>query len=578
MKAPLRGDLLQRLRLISGLVLFTFAGTHFLNHAVGLYGLDAMHEMEAWRTTFTRSWPGSIILGVALLTHMSLGLYKFAMRNTLRLPLWEGVQIGLGLFIPFLLLTHIVNTRVAHTFYNVNDIYLYELVRLWPERWFLQSLLLLVVWVHGCIGLHYWLRLHPPYRKIQLPLLAFAVALPLAALAGFMVTGKGANVAITDPEVLKNLKELSRWPNAEYNDALAYWRSVVFYGFGCVLGVVVGFYAWRYYSRLAGPRVEINYIGGPTVRAPVGMTLLEISRECKIPHASVCGGRARCSTCRVRIDQGVERLPPPSTTEAITLAAIEAPKNVRLACQVRPSAPMTVARLLRPATTGPGAVDFLESQSEGSERIMTVLFLDMRGFTRLTQNKLPYDIVFILNEFFAATAQSIRLNGGWVDKFLGDGLLAVFGQRVGPELGCRQALRAARAMDLAIDHLNAKLEPELGEPVQIGIGIHAGPLVVGRIGHGEAIDMTVIGRTVNAASRLEALTKERGCQIIMSRDVARYAGWDPPADEGGPITVRGISEPIDPIYVSRGRDLPPRILAALPEELATGDETAPVAN
>ena len=574
MKAPLRGDLLQRLRLASGLVLFTFAGTHFLNHAVGLYGLDAMHELESWRTTFTRSWPGSIILGAALLTHMSLGLYKLAMRNTLRMPFWEGVQIGLGLFIPFLLFSHIVNTRVAHSVYNVNDIYIYELVRLWPERAFWQSLLLVVVWVHGCIGLHYWLRLSPLYRKISLPLLAFAVALPLAALAGFMVTGRGANVAITDPDVLKNLKELSRWPNDADNAALAHWRFVAFYAFAGVLAVVAMIYGWRHYQRLSGPRVEINYVGGPTVRAPVGMTLLEISRECNIPHASVCGGRARCSTCRVRVEQGLDRLSPPNPTEAITLAAIEAPRNVRLACQLRPSTPLTVARLLRPATTGPNAVDFLESQSEGSERIMTVLFLDMRGFTRLTENKLPYDIVFILNEFFAATAQSIRLNGGWVDKFLGDGLLAVFGQRVGPELGCRQALRAARAIDLAIDHLNAKLEPELGEPVEIGIGIHAGPLVVGRIGHGEAVDMTVIGRTVNAASRLEAMTKERGCQIVMSRDVAHYAGWDPPSDTGGPITVRGISEPIDPVCVARGRDLPPRILAALPEELAAG-ETVP---
>ena len=96
MNAPLRGDLLQRLRLISGLVLFAFAGTHFLNHAVGLYGLEAMHEMEIWRTTVTRSWPGSILLGAALVTHLSLGLYKLAMRSTLRMPTWEAVQIALA--------------------------------------------------------------------------------------------------------------------------------------------------------------------------------------------------------------------------------------------------------------------------------------------------------------------------------------------------------------------------------------------------------------------------------------------------------------------------------------------------
>lgn len=574
MNAPLRGDVLQRLRLASGLVLFAFAGTHFLNHAVGLYGLDAMHEMETWRTAVNRSWPGTIVLTAALVTHVALGLYKLAMRTTLRMPPWEAVQIVLGLMIPFLLFPHIVNTRVAHSVYNVNDIYLYELVRLWPERAFWQSFLLLIVWAHGCIGVHFALRLSPLYRRISLPLLAVAVALPIAALAGFMVTGRGASVAITDPVVRKNLEALSRWPNTADNAALGDIRSIVWYGFASLLALVATIYVWRHYVRLSGPRVAINYVGGPTVSAPVGMTLLEISRESNIPHASVCGGRARCSTCRVRIEHGLEHLSPPNANEAITLAAIEAPKNVRLACQLRPCTPLTVARLLRPTTTGPNAVDLPESQSEGSERIMTVMFLDMRGFTRLTENKLPYDVVFILNEFFATTAHSIRLHGGWIDKFLGDGLLAVFGQRVGPELGSRQALRAARAIDLAIDHLNAKLEPELGEPVQIGIGIHAGPLVVGRIGNGEAIDMTVIGRTVNAASRLETLTKERGCQIVMSREVAGYAGWDPPPDPGGPVTVRGITAPIDPVCVTRGRDLPTKILASLPEELAAGDKVA----
>jgi adenylate cyclase len=576
MNAPLRGDLLQRLRLASGLVLFTFAGAHFFNHAVGLYSLEAMHEVDLWRTFVTRSWVGSIVLGAALLTHMSLGLYKLAMRSTWRMPVWEATQIGLGLLIPFLLFPHIVNTRVANSVFNVNDIYLYELVRLWPERAFWQSLLLVIVWVHGCIGMHYWLRLIPGYRAIQLPLLAVAVALPLAALAGFMVTGRGAANAVADPEVLRNLKELSRWPNAADNASLAYLRSVVWYGFAGVLGAIACIYLVRYYLRLSAPKVEIAYVGGPTVRAPVGMTLLEISRDHKIAHASVCGGRARCSTCRVRIEKGLERLPLPNPAEAITLASIEAPRNVRLACQLRPAVPLTVTRLLRPATTGPDAVDFLESHSEGSERIMTVMFLDMREFTRLTEKKLPYDVVFILNQFFAATANSIRLQGGWVDKFLGDGLLAVFGQRVGPELGCRQALRAARAIDLAIDHLNANIEQELGEQLQIGMGIHVGPLVVGRIGHGEAIDMTVIGRTVNAASRLEALTKERNCQIVLSRDVARYAGWDPPRDSGGPVTVRGISSPIDPVCVARGRDLPPSILAALEEELPVAASKAPV--
>src|SRR5690242_20625083 len=132
MHVLLRGDPLQRLRLASGLVLFAFATTHFLNHATGLVSLELMHRIEALRTTVTRSLPGTVILAAALATHVSLGLYKLAMRRTWRLPLWETLQILVALCIPFLLFPHIVNTRIAHAVFGVNDIYLYELVRLWP--------------------------------------------------------------------------------------------------------------------------------------------------------------------------------------------------------------------------------------------------------------------------------------------------------------------------------------------------------------------------------------------------------------------------------------------------------------
>ena len=123
-----------------------------------------MHEVQQWRQVVTRSLPGTFVLVMALLTHIALALYKLANRSTLRLPAWELIQIGLGLLIPFLLFPHIVNTRIAHVFFGVEDNYLYELARLWPDSALLQSTLLLLVWVHGCIGLHFWLRLYPPYR------------------------------------------------------------------------------------------------------------------------------------------------------------------------------------------------------------------------------------------------------------------------------------------------------------------------------------------------------------------------------------------------------------------------------
>lgn len=562
MNALLRGDVLQRIRIGSGLVLFAFATTHFLNTALGLVHLETMHEFQQWRWMITRSAPGTFVLLTALVAHVALALFKLANRTTLRLPPWELVQIGLGLAIPFFLFPHIVNTRIAHVFFGVQDNYLYELARLWPVGALIQSSLLLLVWIHGCIGLHFWLRLSPAYRKAAPILLFVAIALPLAALGGFMVSGRAVAQLIEDPTAFGQVKQLTHWPNAAASEALTQYRLQVRLGFGAVLCLVAAYVFWRYYRLSTLPKMAIKYTGGPTVRVPPGPTLLEISRMHGIPHAAVCGGRARCSTCRVRIDDGVGDLLAPTYPEAITLASIAAPKNVRLACQVRPDHSVTVTRLLRPASTGPQAVDVLEADAAGAERQLAVMFLDLREFTQLSQSRLPYDVVFILNEFFAATGSAIHTYGGWIDKFLGDGLLAIFGQHHGVETGCRQALRATRAIDLALDHVNAKLAAEIGRPLRVGMGIHAGPLLLGRIGYGEAVDLTVVGNAVNVASRLEALSKERDCQIVMSADVARNAGYLDDLPAAASVNVRGVTEPMQIICVSRGRDLPVSILAS----------------
>jgi adenylate cyclase len=562
----LRGGIAQRLRIATGLILFAFATTHFLNHAVGLVDLETMHEVQAWRQVVTRSLPGTIVLALALVTHMALGLFKLARRTTLRLPPWELFQLGLGLLIPFLLLPHIVNTRIAHVYFGVEDNYLYELARLWPASAILQSTLLLIVWLHGCIGIHYWLRLYPPYRAALPVLLFIAIAVPLAALGGFMVSGRTVATSIEDARTFAKVKELTHWPNAADGASLELYRWIVRFGFAGLLAFIALCIGVRQFLLSTRPKMAITYTGGPTVRVPFGPTLLEISRMNKIPHASVCGGRARCSTCRVRIDEGAGSLSPPGYPEAITLASIAAPPNVRLACQVRPASAMTITRLLRPASTGPEGAELQELDSAGVEKSLAVMFLDLRDFTQLSQSRLPYDVVFILNEFFAAAGAAIHTHGGWIDKFLGDGLLAIFGQRHGVEAGCRQVLRAARAIDLALDHVNAKLGLEIGKPLRVGIGIHAGPMLIGRIGYGEAVDLTVVGNAVNVASRLEAVAKQKGFQIVMSSDVATYAGC---LDDAGPVlivNVRGVDAPMEVVGIMRGRDLPASILAAAPAE------------
>jgi adenylate cyclase len=263
----------------------------------------------------------------------------------------------------------------------------------------------------------------------------------------------------------------------------------------------------------------------------------------------------------VRIEEGAETLPPPSFTEAFTLASIGAPQNVRLACQIRPSAPLTVTRLVREAILSPVRIDPREGEAVGIEKNLAVLMLDMREFTQMTQGRLAYDVVYVLNEFFAAAGNAIVTNGGWIDKFMGDGLLAVFGRQEGVEMGCRQALCAARAIDLALDHVNAKLSAELGRPLRVAMGLHAGACLIGRIGYGPDLAITVIGNPVNIASRLESLAKTHGFQIVASKQVADFAAWTGYETQAMKVEVRGVMEEMQIIGIARGRDLPIHILA-----------------
>jgi ferredoxin len=418
MHVLLRGDLLQRLRLASGLVLFTFAGTHFLNHSLGLVSLEAMHAAQDVRTAVTRSALGTVVLVAALATHFSLGLYKLAMRKTLRMPLWEALQILIALAIPFLLFPHIVNTRIAHVFFNVNDSYLYELARLWPDRAVLQSLLLLLVWAHGCIGLHYWLRLSDGYATARPVLWTIAALVPIAGVAGFAASGQLTAEIMTDPEALAQLKRRSNWPNAVDGALMAQMRDWTQYIFGAVLVALFGYHALRSYRSRTRDDLKVTYQDGPTVSATKGMTLLEISRASGVPHASVCGGRARCFTCRVKVDQGLDDLPAPGRAESVALRALEAPANIRLACQLRPTASLAVTILNKPSVPGPLQVDFVEIKSVAAAHARAILGEDLTeidssdpaAIARWFAGKIPFPV-----NPPTLSSQGFRLRGARVD-------------------------------------------------------------------------------------------------------------------------------------------------------------------
>lgn len=550
---------LQPLRLASGLTMFAFAALHFTNHAVGLIGLDAMNQVQDWRLLVTHSTPVRLLLLAAILTHVTLGLGKLAARRTLRMPPMEALQIASGILIPVLLIPHV--TAISYFTTTTNFFYSYTSVAylLWPGQALWQTALLLVVWLHGCIGLNYWLRMRPWYRTWKPVLFATAVGMPLLALTGFLSAAREVHAQLADPAMLAQARRDLHWPTESVGSAMRGVRDIAWMTFAGMLTLVLAIFTARRLAARSAPMLAVSYAGGPTLRVPTGPSLLEISRMNGIPHTSVCGGRARCSTCRVRIDRGGADLSPPEPAECATLARIGASANVRLACQLRPTGDIGVTRLVAPAPIATARSGLGAADADGVEKAVAILFLDVRGFTRMSEHRLPFDVVFLLNQFFASVGEAIHTEGGWIDKYMGDGLMAVFGRDRGVASGCREALAAARAIDLALDGLNRRLATEVAEGIRIGIGIHAGPVVIGHIGEPASAALTVIGRTVNEASRLEALTKDYGCQLIMSRLVADHAGIDLAGLRTDTIEVRGAAAKIDIVIVPAARDLqPPR--------------------
>ncbi|MDP6872329.1 MAG: adenylate/guanylate cyclase domain-containing protein [Alphaproteobacteria bacterium] len=551
---------MRKLRLGSGLVLFVFVSTHFINHALGNISLGAM---EAGREVFVaiwRNWPATILLYGAMLVHVLTALWAIWQRRTLRMSRSEIVQVVLALCIPFLLPVHVLATRGLHEFFGVNDSYLYEILSIWifePLYGWLAALAVLLVWGHGCIGLHLWLRLKPWYGQARIWLFTLALLLPAFALSGFVGVGKQIALWSQDKDWMNAAIATFKFsvPVAELKAFAFGTGENVMIGAGVVLLLLLLGRWLRHLRAQQRKQITISYPDGHDVAVEPGLSVLDASRLLGIAHASICGGRGRCSTCRIRISEGADGQPGAGEDEVKVLSRVGAPENVRLACQLRPTADLSVVPLLPPAAGIQGGVP-RPTYLQGSEREIAVLFADLRSFTQFSESKLPYDVVFALNQYFRGMGQAVEAAGGHLDKFIGDGVMALFGVDTDMETGCRQALAAAAGMARALQHLNHQLRHDLDEPLRMGIGIHAGPAIVGEMGYGAATTVTAIGDTVNTASRLEAMTKEFSVQAVISATVSERAGADLSALEVREVAVRGRAETMAVHLIPDARDLP----------------------
>lgn len=561
----------RRLRIITGLILAAYIILHLSNHSIGLISLQVMDGVREVLTAFWRSIVGQILLYGSLITHFLLALFSLYRRKTLKLPKWELFQLVFGLCLIPLLAGHIAATWGTRTFLEAELTYTSVLTFMFSENWFWirQYLLVFVAWVHVCIGLHFFLRLFGAYRKIAIFLYPLAIILPVAAIVSISQTasdlklwnkaapkvdsyGSGYGSDYGDDYSSSSADSYSSDYGSSYGndygsggDDYSYGTQdapsgltpeeklanrtlfhnsilAVFWG-GLLLTLLLR--RLRIRKQIKNGTFELRLASGRVLKMCSGNSILETLRFASISHASICGGRGRCTTCRVRVNEVRSgSLPEASPLEREALTRINADPNVRLACQCRPNCDLDVTPLV--ASEVDVQTSLKRAEEDCDERNVLAMFIDLRGSTKLAEQKMPFDILFILNLFMKEMSEAISESGGHYSQFAGDGGMALYGLNGDTKQGARNALKGALDMKKRLNRINKHLEMELEEPLKMGIGIHCGEAIVGMMGPPTAPNLTAIGDNINIAARLEGQAGLLSCELVISSEVATSAEID----------------------------------------------------
>jgi adenylate cyclase len=519
--------------------------------------MEALASGVYWHTLFWHSLPVTLVFYAACLVHTGLGIWALYERRQFRWKAIEPLQLVLGLSVPMLIIGHVIGIRLGQTLYGHERLYPQVLFLYWiwaPYRVWLMLAVMTIAWVHGCIGLYFWLRMRAFYRRAAPFLLALAVLIPALSMLGFYQSGRMVIEADSIEWRAETQSESQIGTRAEAR-TLESITDYFLYGYFGLIGIALLARAARAINERRRGMINLSYGNGRTVRIPKGLSVLEASLRNNVPHASVCGGRARCSTCRIRIIGDHNELPEPSQREAFVLGRVGTPDpSIRLACQLRPTCDISFFQLFLPHTMSADGHDSNPARI-GQERYLVNMFVDMRGSTRMAEKRLPFDTVFIVNRFLGAVSQAVLESGGMPNQFVGDGMLALFGLAAGRQQACRQALRAAAMIGANVDALNKFLEHDLREPIRFGIGINGGEVIVGDIGYRDHMVFTALGDPVNVAARLQDMTKSLACELVVSDEVRATAELAEDALPAQEVAIRGRNEPMIVRTVTDARTL-----------------------
>ena len=540
------------LRLYSGLFIAFFLVLHLLNAALGIISLAAMDALAKVLFALWSIPLFGVMLYSAFIVHVGLMFVSLIRRSSLRMPAWNMLQFATALVMPLLLIGHIAATRGSHEILDIHKHYTGLVSILWsqPVDIAKQYALMGVAWIHMSVGIHYWLRHKRGYTQWTPVLYPLCLMIPLLAGLGFLAAGLESRQLSTDSPVLQKIHQETMNADPDSVSFLISLELSIKWLFALLLIAVLVFRSIREYWRR-------NHIGYLIFHTPTGkqltgrdnQTILDTLREAGIQHAAVCGGRGRCTTCRVKITACKSSLPEPGELEMLALKRIGADPSVRLACQLRPQQDISITPLLHPDSSTP-MVGLM-----GHEQQITCMLVDMRDSTRLGEERLPYDVVYIHNQFFKQLADALQATNGHYATFNGDGLMALYGLESDLKIGCRQALEGVVEIWQRLEKLNVWLAAELKTPIRVGIGIHCGYAIVGTMGPPDSPTVSALGDNVNIAARLEALTKEYRTGLIVSKDVLHNIGVNYRELPQHTVYVRGREKPLDIFTIADSTEL-----------------------
>lgn len=257
------------------------------------------------------------------------------------------------------------------------------------------------------------------------------------------------------------------------------------------------------------------------IKVDAGESILNASLKANIDHTHVCGGNARCSSCRVLIEKGLENCLPRNEKELTVAAKLGLTPELRLACQTTLSGDITLSKPIQDAIDIEIASLTIAERSEnkiGEEMELAILFVDIEGYTTFTESVPAYDLVHSINRYYYLMGKIIRKQNGQIIDYYGDGLFAVFGLTK-PETMEHDSITAGMLMQQEVQSFNDYLQKFLNHRFKIRVGIHRGKSVIGNIGFRSMRKLAVIGDAVNVASHIDGINKELKTYFLVSESV-----------------------------------------------------------